>query len=365
MTDPTVLRLWRDALADFIDPDTGLKPVPEVLAAAEDRGAVALEILLPYPIGDRQAVLRQALAAHLEGAAPPGGIVINLQWRARPRQPQKDLAPLPDIRNIVAVASGKGGVGKSTISVNLALALAGLGARCGLLDADIHGPSVPHMLGITERPATREAADGTPRIVPLAAHGIQAMSIGVLLDADSAAIWRGPMISQALQQLIGQTAWDDLDYLIVDLPPGTGDIQLTLAQKVPLAGALIVTTPQEVAVQDARRALKMFERVAVPVLGVIENMSHYACPHCGHQEAIFAAGGGARLAAECGVPLLASLPLIGSIRSATDDGRPPAAGDRSLPEAAPFYELAVAVAGHLAARPAARTLGGPAIAIKN
>ncbi len=366
MTDPAVLRRWRDKLADFVDPATGLEPAPEVLAAAEDGGAAALELLFPYPIGGREASLSQALITHLGDAAPEGNdIVINLDWRARPRRPQKDLTPLPEIRNIVAVASGKGGVGKSTVSVNLALALAGLGARCGLLDADIHGPSIPRMLGIAARPETREAADGTPRIVPLSAHGIQAMSIGVLLAADSAAIWRGPMVSQALQQLLGQTAWDDLDYLIVDLPPGTGDIQLTLAQKVPLAGALIVTTPQEVAVQDARRALKMFERVEVPVLGVVENMSHYVCPHCGHPEAIFASGGGARLAAECGVPLLATLPLHGAIQSATDEGRPPASEDRSRPEAAPFYELAIAVAAHLAARPAARTLAGPVLAIKD
>ena len=243
--------------------------------------------------------------------------------RIPPHAVQPELSPLPRIRNIIAIGSGKGGVGKSTTSANLAVALADLGARVGLLDADIYGPSIPTMLGLSGRP---ESPDGKS-IVPMRAHGIETMSIGFLVEQDTPMIWRGPMATSALTQLLNETRWggDDgegLDILIVDLPPGTGDIQLTLAQKIPVAGAVIVTTPQDVATLDARKALKMFEKVHVPVLGLIENMAQHVCTNCGHVEHLFGSGGGERMAAQYGVPLLGSLPLEIAIREQGDAGTP-------------------------------------------
>jgi ATP-binding protein involved in chromosome partitioning len=234
---------------------------------------------------------------------------------------QPGLAPSPRIRNIVAVGSGKGGVGKSTTAANLAVALAGLGARVGLLDADIYGPSIPTMLGLDGRP---DSPDGKS-IEPMRAHGVETMSIGFLVEQDTPMIWRGPMATSALTQLLNDTRWggdEGLDMLVIDLPPGTGDIQLTLAQKIPVAGAVIVTTPQDVATLDARKALKMFEKVQVPVLGLIENMAQHVCSNCGHVEHLFGHGGGERMAAQYGVPLLGSLPLEVSIRAQGDAGVP-------------------------------------------
>ncbi|MFZ2752801.1 MAG: iron-sulfur cluster carrier protein ApbC [Lysobacteraceae bacterium] len=243
--------------------------------------------------------------------------------RIPPHAVQPELSPLPRIRNIIAIGSGKGGVGKSTTSANLAVALADLGARVGLLDADIYGPSIPTMLGLSGRP---DSPDGKS-IIPMRAHGIETMSIGFLVEQDTPMIWRGPMATSALTQLLNETRWggDDgegLDILIVDLPPGTGDIQLTLAQKIPVAGAVIVTTPQDVATLDARKALKMFEKVHVPVLGLIENMAQHVCSNCGHVEHLFGSGGGERMAAQYGVPLLGSLPLEIAIREQGDAGTP-------------------------------------------
>ncbi|WP_267123636.1 iron-sulfur cluster carrier protein ApbC, partial [Xanthomonas sacchari] len=227
----------------------------------------------------------------------------------RPRLPahavQPKLAPHPRIRNVVAVGSGKGGVGKSTTAVNLALALQRQGARVGVLDADVYGPSVPAMLGLSGRPDSPDDKS----IEPMRAFGIEAMSIGLLVDQDTPMIWRGPMATSALTQLFADTLWDDLDYLLIDLPPGTGDIQLTLAQKIPVAGAVIVTTPQDIATLDAKKALKMFEKVEVPVLGIVENMAVHTCSQCGHVEHLFGEGGGQRMAQQYGVPLLGSLPL--------------------------------------------------------
>jgi ATP-binding protein involved in chromosome partitioning len=236
---------------------------------------------------------------------------------------QRGVKLLPNVKNIIAVSSGKGGVGKSTTAVNLALALAAEGATVGMLDADIYGPSQPMMLGITGRPES--IAENT--IEPMEGHGLQASSIGFLIDPDSPMVWRGPMVTSALEQLLRQTNWRDLDYLIVDMPPGTGDIQLTLSQKVPVTGAVIVTTPQDIALLDARKGLKMFEKVGIPIIGIVENMSIYVCPNCDHQEHIFGQGGGQKMCADYGVDFLGSLPLNLSIREQADSGRPTVVAD--------------------------------------
>ncbi|MBB1060649.1 iron-sulfur cluster carrier protein ApbC [Marilutibacter spongiae] len=265
---------------------------------------------------------------------------------------QPNLAPLPGIRNIIAIGSGKGGVGKSTTAVNLALALAADGARVGVLDADIYGPSVPAMLGLSGRP---DSPDGKS-IEPMRAHGVEAMSIGLLVDQDTPMIWRGPMATSALTQLLEQTRWGNgevLDYLIVDLPPGTGDIQLTLSQKIPVAGAVIVTTPQEIATLDARKALKMFEKVEVPVLGLLENMAVHVCSHCGHAEHVFGSGGGRAMAERYGVPLLGSLPLDVGIREQGDAGVPVVASAPDSAAAQAYRSAARALAARLAERPRA------------
>jgi ATP-binding protein involved in chromosome partitioning len=236
---------------------------------------------------------------------------------------QRGVKLIPGVKNIIAVASGKGGVGKSATAVNLALALAAEGASVGILDADIYGPSQPQMLGITGRP---ESLDGK-NLEPMMAHGIQAMSIGLLVDTDSPMVWRGPMVTQALQQLLNETRWHDVDYLIIDMPPGTGDIQLTLAQKVPVTGAVIVTTPQDIALLDARKGLKMFEKVGIPIIGIVENMSTHICSSCGHEEHIFGAGGGDKMCKDYSTELLGSLPLDIKIREQTDAGRPTVVAD--------------------------------------
>ncbi|TWI04731.1 ATP-binding protein involved in chromosome partitioning [Luteimonas cucumeris] len=262
---------------------------------------------------------------------------------------QPNVSLSPRIRNVIAVASGKGGVGKSTTAVNLALALQLEGARVGILDADIYGPSIPAMLGLSGRP---DSPDGKS-IEPMRAHGIEAMSIGVLVDQDTPMIWRGPMATSALTQLFNETLWGDLDYLVVDLPPGTGDIQLTLSQKIPVAGAVIVTTPQDIATLDARKALKMFEKVEVPVLGLIENMAVHVCSNCGHAEHIFGSGGGEKMAAQYGVPLLGSLPLEIAIREQGDAGQPIVASAPDSVAAQAYRQTARRLAEVLAARPRA------------
>ena len=269
------------------------------------------------------------------------------------RAVQPNLSPLPRVRNVVAVGSGKGGVGKSTTAVNLALALAADGARVGVLDADIYGPSIPTMLGLSGRP---DSPDGKA-IEPMRAHGIEAMSIGLLVDLDTPMIWRGPMATSALTQLLGETLWGGdagLDYLIVDLPPGTGDIQLTLAQKIPVAGAVIVTTPQDIATLDARKSLRMFEKVEVPVLGLVENMAVHVCTQCGHAQHLFGEGGGARMAAQYGVPLLGALPLEIGIREQGDAGVPIVAAQPQSAAAQAYRETARKLAEALAARPRAK-----------
>ena len=274
--------------------------------------------------------------------------------RVHPHTVQPPLSPHPRIRNILAVGSGKGGVGKSTTAVNLALALAAGGARVGVLDADVYGPSIPTMLGLSGKP---ESPDGKS-IVPMHAHGIEAMSIGLLVEHDTPMIWRGPMATQALTQLLTQTLWggeEGLDYLVVDLPPGTGDIQLTLAQKIPVAGAIVVTTPQEVATMDARKALKMFEKVQIQVLGLVENMAVHVCSQCGHAEHVFGSGGGERMAAQYGVPLLGSLPLELAIREQGDAGVPLVAAAPGSSAADAYRALARNVVAELDKRPRAPT----------
>ena len=262
---------------------------------------------------------------------------------------QPGLSPLSRVRNVIAVGSGKGGVGKSTTAVNLALAVAATGGRVGVLDADIYGPSVPAMLGLSGRPDSPD----NKSIEPMRAFGIEAMSIGLLVDQDAPMIWRGPMATSALMQLLNDTLWGDLDYLFVDLPPGTGDIQLTMAQKIPVAGAVIVTTPQEIATLDARKALKMFEKVQVPVLGIIENMAVHVCSHCGHAEHLFGEGGGQRMAAQYGVPLLGSLPLDIGIREQGDAGMPVVVSAPDSPAAKAYAEAARRMVEVLAQRPRA------------
>ncbi len=285
----------------------------------------------------------------------------NIKSHIEPHVGQKGLKGIPHIKNIIAVASGKGGVGKSTVSVNLALALAKEGANVGILDADIYGPSQPKMLGIDTPPTPKD-----PKVLyPIIRHGLQSMSIGYLIDPKAAMIWRGPMVSMALQQLLNDTHWENLDYLVIDLPPGTGDIQLTLAQKIPVAGALIVTTPQDLALLDARRAIEMFQKVQVPVLGIVENMSLHTCTHCGHQEPLFGAGGGEKLAQEYGVTCIGQIPLDVKIREQTDSGMPPVVSDPEGSLSKLYRDIARQVAAKIALQPKDYSSKFPNIVVKS
>ncbi|MFC4158118.1 iron-sulfur cluster carrier protein ApbC [Chitinimonas lacunae] len=315
-----------DLLKTCIDADSGrdyvtLKSVRELNV---DGSRVQLDIVLPYPAQSRYAAIKAELAAALAAVPGVAEVEVTVSHQIDAHTVQRGLTPLPGVKNVIAVASGKGGVGKSTTAVNLALALAAEGAMVGLLDADIYGPSQPMMLGLQ---GARPESPDDRTIVPLRAHGLQTMSIGFLIDAEQPMVWRGPMVTQALMQLLTDTRWESLDYLVIDLPPGTGDIQLTLSQRVPLTGALIVTTPQDIALLDARKGLRMFEKVGVPVAGIVENMAIHICSQCGHAEPIFGEGGGARMAAEYGVELLGQLPLDLSIRQSTDEGRPSVVAD--------------------------------------
>jgi ATP-binding protein involved in chromosome partitioning len=281
-------------------------------------GNVSFDVELGYPAKSQIPALRNALVAAAKGVAGVENVSVQITTRIVPHAVQRGVQLLPKVKNVVAVASGKGGVGKSTTAANLALALAAEGAQVGLLDADIYGPSQPMMMGIDARP---ESEDGKT-MEPLENYGVQVMSIGFLVNPDDAMIWRGPMATQALEQLLRQTNWRDLDYLIVDLPPGTGDIQLTLSQRVPMTGAVIVTTPQDIALLDARKGIKMFEKVGVPILGIVENMAVHVCSNCGHTEHIFGEGGGRRLAEQYGADYLGGLPLDMKIRVQADGGKP-------------------------------------------
>jgi ATP-binding protein involved in chromosome partitioning len=329
----------RAAIESFVEPNLqqslAQAQALRELALAGDRLRVRIE--LGFPTLGYSHSLQSALQAHLRAHGIDVPLTLELTSTIRPHAVQRTLKPLVGVKNIVAVASGKGGVGKSTVAVNLALAWAAGGAQVGILDADIYGPSQPLMLGLTgQHPSS---PDGK-LIRPLRAHGLVAMSIGFLVDPAQAVVWRGPMVTSALTQLLGETEWGELDYLVVDMPPGTGDIQLTLAQRVPVAGAIIVTTPQDIALADARKGLAMFEKVSIPVLGIIENMSVHVCSHCGHVEHIFGAGGGARLAAENGVALLGELPLDVRIREQADGGRPTVVADPEGPAAQAYISAA-------------------------
>jgi ATP-binding protein involved in chromosome partitioning len=318
-------------------------------------------VRLGYPAASFHAELKETLANRIK--ADTGALEVNVEIGTDivSHAVQKNLKPLPGVKNIVAVASGKGGVGKSTTSVNLALALAAEGARVGLLDADIYGPSQPLMLGLSGRP---DVKDGN-RLVPMVAYGVQAMSIGFLVEEDQAMIWRGPMVTGALQQLLRDTAWDNLDYLVIDLPPGTGDIQLTLAQQIPVSGALIVTTPQDIALLDAQRGLRMFQQVSVPVLGLVENMSVHICSNCGHAEHIFGAGGGEKMAAKYGTELLGSLPLDIRIRENADSGHPSVVADPDGKPAQIYREVARKLAARLALKARDYSARFPTITVVN
>jgi len=328
---------------------------------AIDGGRVSLKIELGFPAAGYVETLAQALRDQVVALEGISDVVIEIGSKIISHTVQRGIKPHKQIKNIIAVASGKGGVGKSTTSVNLALALAVEGARVGILDADIYGPSQPRMLGATTKPQTEDGKTMTPVVC----HGIQSMSIGYMIEEDNPMIWRGPMVTQALEQLLNDTNWDNLDYLVIDLPPGTGDVQLTLAQKIPVSASVIVTTPQDIALLDARKALKMFEKVEVPVLGVIENMSTHICSECGHEEHIFGAGGGERMAADYGIELLGSLPLDITIRENADGGHPSVVADPEGVIAQNYREIARRVAAGLSLQSKDYSTAFPNIVIQN
>ncbi len=351
------------AIKDVIDPylEKDLVSTKSIKGIAVDGGKVNVEVVLGYPANGS----KDALAAKLKEkiAAVPGvsGVDVKITSKIAAHGVQKGVKPIEGIKNIIAVASGKGGVGKSTVAVNLALALSVEGASVGILDADIYGPSQPRMLGVKAKP---ESKDGRT-LEPVVSYNLQAMSIGFLIDEETPMIWRGPMVTQALEQLLKDTNWKDLDYLIIDLPPGTGDIQLTLAQKVPVSGAIIVTTPQDIALLDARKGLKMFEKVEVPVLGIVENMSIHICSKCGHEEHIFGKGGGGRMAEENDVDFLGALPLDMRIREETDAGKPTVVAEPESRIAQMYRDIARRVAAKLSLQKKDFSAKFPNIVIQN
>ena len=326
-----------------------------------DGDRVSVELQLGYPAQGWHAQLAAQAKAVLEADPAISAATVSVTSRVLAHQVQKENAPLPSVKNVIAVASGKGGVGKSTTAVNLALALIAEGAKVGLLDADVHGPSLPTMTGTGGKP---ESPDGQ-NFAPKRNHGLQIMSIGYMIEEDTPVIWRGPMVTQALMQLVTNTMWEELDYLVIDFPPGTGDIALTLAQRIPMSGAIIVTTPQDIALLDAKKALRMFEKVEVPVLGIVENMATHVCSNCGHEEHIFGTGGGARMAEQYGVPLLGSLPLDIHIREQADSGVPTVALDAESALALRYREIARATAGRLSMRARNKKIEFPKIVIQN
>ncbi|HTQ76718.1 MAG TPA: iron-sulfur cluster carrier protein ApbC [Burkholderiales bacterium] len=349
-------------LARLVDPNTG----KDFVATRSVRnlkiadGKVTLEIELGYPGKSQFDPIRRQVADALKAAGATGASV-TVRSKVVAHAVQRGVKLVPGIKNIIAVASGKGGVGKSTTAVNLALALHAEGASVGILDADIYGPSQPMMLGIAGRP---ESKDGKT-LEPMEGHGLQAISIGFMIDLDTPMVWRGPMVTQALEQLLKETNWRELDYLVVDLPPGTGDIQLTLAQKVPVTGAVIVTTPQDIALIDARKGLKMFEKVGIPILGVVENMSIHICPQCGHESHIFGEGGAARMCKDYGTELLGQLPLHAAIREQADSGKPTVVSDPDGRVAAIYRQIARRCAVRIAESQRDMTSKFPNIVVQN
>ena len=344
MSDKVLAEHLKHEIRQMDDPNSGAPLGDAVRGVAVSNGKVAVDVELGYPAAGWLENLSSMIQKRLTGFEEVDQVTVEISHRISAHAVQNGLTPLEGVRNIIAVASGKGGVGKSTVAVNLALALQAEGASVGILDADIYGPSQPRMLGLSGRPQTTE----NRRILPMTAHGIQAMSIGVLVEVDQAMIWRGPMATQALQQMLNETLWQDLDYLIIDLPPGTGDVQLTLAQRIPVAGSIIVTTPQEVALDDVRRAVAMFRKVKVPVLGVVENMSTHICSNCGHEEPVFGQGGGERIANETGLSLLGQVPLEAAVGRSTDAGAPSVAVNPESATSGRFRQIARAAAARLA-----------------
>ncbi|MFM2274159.1 MAG: hypothetical protein RL211_31 [Pseudomonadota bacterium] len=337
-----------DALKSVVDPNTGRdfvssRSVKNLTVTDSD---VAFDVELGYPAKSQIPGFRQSLVTAVKCVLGVGNVSVNVTTKIISHSVQRGIQLLPNVKNIVAVASGKGGVGKSTTAVNLALALAAEGASVGVLDADIYGPSVPMMMGVSGRP---ESEDGKT-MEPMENHGVQLMSIGFMVAQDDAMIWRGPMATQALEQLLRQTNWKDLDYLIVDMPPGTGDIQLTLSQRVPMTGAVVVTTPQDIALLDAKKGIKMFEKVGVPILGIVENMAVHVCSNCGHVEHIFGADGGKNMAADCNMDYLGALPLNMQIRLQADSGVPTVVADPEGDVAGIYKGVARKVALAIAAK---------------
>jgi ATP-binding protein involved in chromosome partitioning len=350
-------------LKTVIDPNTGKDLVSgkAVKSVRVDAGQVAIEIQLGYPAKSQHETIRKLVQNAVTALPDVGRVAVTVGQKIVSHAVQRGVKLVPGVKNIVAVASGKGGVGKSTTAVNLALALAAEGASVGVLDADIYGPSQPMMLGISGRP---ESKDGKT-LEPLEAYGVQAMSIGFLIDTDTPMVWRGPMVTQALEQLLKDTNWREIDYLIVDMPPGTGDIQLTLSQKVPVTGAVIVTTPQDIALIDARKGLKMFEKVGVPIVGVVENMSVHVCSNCGHAEPIFGEGGAAKMCRDYNVQFLGALPLDIRIREQADSGRPTVVADPDGAVALVYKDIARKVAIVVAQKAADFSAKFPSIVIQN
>jgi ATP-binding protein involved in chromosome partitioning len=353
------------ALKQLTDPNTKKdfvsgKSVKNIRVEGSD---VSLDILLGYPAKSVWGEIKALVEEHLRKSLPDAGkITANVSSKVVPHAVQRGVKLVDGVKNIIAVASGKGGVGKSTTTVNLALALAAEGARVGILDADIYGPSQPTMLGIKGRPMSKDGQS----IEPMQGHGLQAMSIGFMIEGEETPmIWRGPMATQALDQLLRQTRWDSLDYLVVDLPPGTGDIQLTLAQKVPVTGAVIVTTPQDIALMDAKKGLKMFEKVDIKILGIVENMSTHICSKCGHEEHIFGAGGGEKMCAEYNTEFLGSLPLDIRIREQADSGKPTVVADPDGRIAREYRQIARRIAVKVAEMAQDHSAAFPKIVVQN
>lgn len=333
----------------------------EQVVVESNETIINVTIIVGYPMKSMEQRLSAPVVDQLTKSDDGRPVSLAIELRVVAHSVQSGLKLLPNVRNVIAIASGKGGVGKSTTTTNLALALASEGARVGVLDADIYGPSQQVMLGLKGRP---ESADGKS-ITPMESHGIQAMSIGALVDVDQPMVWRGPMVSQALEQLLRDTMWSNLDYLLIDLPPGTGDIQLTLSQKVPLTGVVIVTTPQDIALIDAKKALKMFEKVHVPILGIIENMSVHICSQCGHSEHIFGQGGGDEMSKDYEIDVLGALPLDIKIREALDAGKPTLISDPDGPASATYRDIARSVGLKLARRKRDYSQTFPKIKVEN